>query len=183
MKIVSLYRQTMLKIMTQQQFETIYRQYYEYLYKEAFIRLRHAEEARDIVQDTMLNLWQSEIEPNNLGAYLRKAVLNGVVSRLNKKGLDSRMLIVQAELDSDDTDFEAEEAKRSLLRERIEHILDNDASQRPAAAFRAVFMRGLTYDEAASQLNISRSTVNKHVVSILKLLRTKLTRYVNEDEN
>ena len=155
------------------QFESIYRSCFEGLYRMAYVRLREPDDARDVVQDAMLRLWQSGRLPDNVPAYLARAVLNGVIDRLRARGLDDRSRIVAAELIREEYDGD-EEARLASLRAGVEQILDNEISPEAAAAFRAVHIRGLEYKEAAHLLGVTRSTINKHVVNVLRRLREKL---------
>jgi len=155
------------------QFESIYRSCFDRLYRMAYVRLRQADEARDVVQDAMLRLWQSGGVPDNVHAYLARVVLNGVVDRLRARGLDGRSCIVAEELSREEYDGD-EEARLAALRSDVERIIDNEVSPEAAAAFRAVHMRGLEYNEAAEMLGVTRATINKHVVNVLRRLRNSL---------
>lgn len=139
----------------------------------AYVRLRQADEARDVVQDAMLRLWQSGSVPDNVHAYLARVVLNGVVDRLRARGLDGRSSIVAEELSREEYDGD-EVARLAALRADVERIIDNEVSPEAAAAFRAVHMRGLEYNEAAEMLGVTRATINKHVVNVLRRLRNSL---------
>ncbi len=156
--------------MTREHFESIYRSHFEALYRAAYLRLRQADDALDVVQDAMLHLWQKAECPDNAGAYLRRAVLNGVVDKLRAQNQDERMRIVLGEMQNED------ESERTELKLRIEKILDNDISKEASSAFKAVYMRGLSYNEAADNLAVSRATINKHIVNVLRKLRECLTK-------
>jgi len=165
--------------MKQTEFETIYRSRYATLFRVAYIRLRQEDEARDVVQEAMLRLWQIKRMPDNVDAYLMRSVLNGVVDCLRARGLDERSRIVMDETVSGDYDSD-DETCRMALRAKVERILDKDISAEAAAAFRAVYMRGLTYDESAAVLGVTRATVNKHVVNVLRKLRERITNINSE---
>lgn len=53
--------------MTREHFESIYRSHFEALYRAAYLRLRQADDALDVVQDAMLHLWQKAECPDNPG--------------------------------------------------------------------------------------------------------------------
>ncbi len=144
--------------MTREHFESIYRSHFEALYRAAYLRLRQADDALDVVQDAMLHLWQKAECPDNAGAYLRRAVLNGVVDKLRAQNQDERMRIVLGEMQNEEYESEDESERTEL------------------SAFKAVYMRGLSYNEAADNLAVSRATINKHIVNVLRKLRECLTK-------
>lgn len=161
--------------MTREHFESIYRSHFEALYRAAYLRLRQADDALDVVQDAMLHLWQKAECPDNAGAYLRRAVLNGVADKLRAQNQDERMRIVLGEMQNEEYESE-DESERTELKVRIEKILDNDISKEASSAFKAAYMRGLSYNEAADNLAVSRATINKHIVNVLRKLRECLTK-------
>lgn len=161
--------------MTREHFESIYRSHFEALYRAAYLRLRQADDALDVVQDAMLHLWQKAECPDNAGAYLRRAVLNGVADKLRAQNQDERMRIILGEMQNEEYESE-DESERTELKVRIEKILDNDISKEASSAFKAVYMRGLSYNEAADNLAVSRATINKHIVNVLRKLRECLTK-------
>ena len=81
----------------------------------------------------------------------------------------------------------ADEADREDVRLKVRRMADDvlrtEVSEPAANAFNAVFRRGLSYDEAAHDLGVSRATVNKHVVNVLRKLRCTITlNRINDDD-
>ena len=169
--------------MTRKEFETIYRTHYGAMFRVAFLRLRDADDAREVVQDAMMRLWQRQAMPDNVAAFLRMAVLNGAIDRLRAIGLEERAAIVMAELAEPLADEADREDVRLKVRRMADDVLRTEVSEPAANAFNAVFRRGLSYDEAAHDLGVSRATVNKHVVNVLRKLRCTITlNRINDDD-
>lgn len=169
--------------MTRKEFETIYRAHYGAMFRMAFLRLRDADEAGDVVQDAMMRLWQRASLPDNVVAFLRVAVLNGVVDCLRTLGQEKRAAIVMTELAEAGDDETEREYMRLKVRRMADDVLRTEVSAAAANAFNAVFRRGLSYDEAAENLGVSRATVNKHVVNVLRKLRCSITlNRINNDD-
>lgn len=158
-------------------FQEIFKRYNRILFAHAYNKLRDKEEAKDVVQDVFMNLWNRSKEeafsPLNVKAYLHTAVRNRILDGLSKSKNAFRYLdSLQAFLDTENThaDFR--------IRERqLQATIDGAISTLPSR-MRLVFEMSrkehLSHKEIAQQLCLSDQTVTDQIKKALRILRTKL---------
>lgn len=150
-------------------FETIYRQNYTRLYYYALNITGDEETARDIVGDVMTTVWRniSNIEDATLNAYLMTSVRNRCVDRLRHIELDKKYVdnyIHEATLFYSDY---SEEAGKDRLVEQMLARLKPPTDR----ILRLCYLDRMKYRDVAKLLEISESTVKKHITKALKTLR------------
>lgn len=152
---------------TTSEFETFYSRYFPPAMRLATTLLHDEEEARDIVQEVFLKLWESDTRIDNPPTFIIKAVRNASLNRVNQ--LDTRekirrRLSLKNPDGDDDSDMEGriEETKSA-----VESLL----TQREQQTIELIYSDGMSYKEAAEKLGVSAATVNKHLVGALKKLR------------
>ena len=127
--------------------------------------LHEEDEARDVVQEVFLKLWESNIRVDVPEAFIIRAVRNACLNRINM--LDTRDKIrrrIMLEPPPDDFDFEGrnDEVRAVILRlltPREQEVVDR------------VYTEGMSYKETAENLEVSIAAVNKNIVSALRKLR------------
>lgn len=127
--------------------------------------LHEEDEARDVVHEVFLRLWESNIRAENPAAFLARAVRNACLNRIDK--LDTRERIRQRimlqppadDFDADRRNDEVRLAMRRLLTPREQEVVDR------------IYSDGMSYKEAAESLDVSVAAINKNIVSALKKLR------------
>lgn len=147
------------------EFESIYIRNFPLGMKIALSLLNEEEDARDVVQGVFLKLWESNIKIENPQAYIIRAVRNSCISRINS--LDVRKRIkskISLEPPPDDNEYfqkieEINKAIPQLLTNREQDVVER------------IYSDGMSYKEAAENLNVSVATINKNIVSSLKKLR------------
>ncbi|MCP9612542.1 RNA polymerase sigma-70 factor [Coprobacter tertius] len=159
-------------------FELIYRFYFKglCLFANKYVSLHEAEE---IVQDTMLFLWENrlDLKPEmSLKSLLFTIVKNKALNRQAHESMKSKVMqdmIARYEEIFDDPDFYLENELMALF---------SNALNKMPKEFRITFdmnrIDGLTHKEIASRLNISPQTVNYRICQILKRLREDLKDYL-----
>lgn len=158
--------------MTSTQFDNLYRKNYAILYRIAYTLIRDEEECRDIINETFAELLESNHTENisNIDGYLYNSVKNRALSFIRKQSMAERLkrfYPIERELSSQyDHEYE-----RKLL--QVHQFLDRQLSPPAREAIKLVFEKGMTYKDAADMMNVSYSTINKHVVNTLRLLRDK----------
>lgn len=156
-------------------FEEIYSRYWCFLVESAFKRLQFRQKAEDIVQNIFIDLYQRRHSIDftvSLKAYLSTALKFKVLNEFRSEGVRSSYLKSLFFRDSCKNDFSIHiEAKE--LDQKIEKLL----SQLPEKC-KNVFVLSrtdrLSNKEIANGLNISISTVEKHISKALKSLRANL---------
>jgi RNA polymerase sigma-70 factor (ECF subfamily) len=131
--------------------------------------------AEDVVQRTFLGVWRDRLtwSPRSVRAYLFRAARNTAFDEL--RGNQAR---ARRELGvSRDDERVATQPDAVLEETRIADAV-NDAigllPERRREAFTLIYLKGLTYEEAASVMGISTKTIGHHVSAALAELRMTL---------
>lgn len=148
------------------EFETLYTRCFPPSMSVAMSLLHDVDEARDVVQEVFIKLWESNIRPENPTAFIIRAVRNAClnrISRLDTREKIRRRLMLDSPPDGFDPDERSDEVRKAidrLLSPREQDVVDR------------IYSDGMSYKEAAESLEVSVATVNKNIVSALKKLRT-----------
>lgn len=147
------------------EFKNLYTQYFPPSMRLGMSLLHDEDEARDVVQEVFLKLWESDIQIENPAAFIIRAVRNASLSRINM--LDTHERILQKmtlepppdNISIEEHNDEIVSAIRRLLTPREQQVVDK------------IYSEGLSYKDTAENLRISVAAVNKYIVSALKKLR------------
>lgn len=147
---------------------------FEKLYTDIFplamglaLSLLHDEgEARDVVQEVMLKLWESDAAIVNPRAFVVRSVRNACINAINAKGVRDRVQQMLT-LDTVDDDVDIEQRSRTVAA-AVQQLL----TPRERQVVDRLYAQGMSYKEAASELGVTVAAVNKNVVAALKKLRT-----------
>ena len=165
----------------EQAFELLFKMYYTTLCSYSNKYLFNYEEARDVVQEVFLNLWENknEIDPKeSLKAYLFKITANSSINKLRRRKVKTKydeilkfVYVENSELSPHDSFLEQE------LSEYIGIAL-NKIPPQCRRVFDLSRIDGLKYSEIAEYLKISVKTVESHMSKALSILRTELKEYL-----
>lgn len=146
------------------------------VFVEGFLRRR--DEAKDVVQETFINVWarRSAWTPSgSVSSYLfqiaQNLALNERRRRRNQKGWTEREGPALVSRDSPDTPAETYDA--TLLRRAAEEAIESLPPRRREIFILARF-HGLSYREIADSMGISRQTVANQMSAALSELRRTL---------
>ncbi|SMC94161.1 RNA polymerase sigma factor [Pedobacter africanus] len=159
-------------------FKVIYDQYHRQVYNFAFKWIQEKESAQEIVQETMLYLWQlghKLKDIHNLEAYLKTIAKRKAIDVFRTKVLQEKSVRVLATAYIDGHN----DTEEGILMREARNILAEGISQLPAQqqqVYRLCQQQGLKYEEAARQLGISHGTVQTHMKLALKFLRTHVLK-------
>lgn len=152
---------------------------YEHIYKLFYSKLlRFAkrfidEEAHEIVQDSLLKLWENREQLRSiqsLEAYLMRSVRNACLNHIKHLQVESRYQATAAqalrelELQMYDDSGDPE------IQERLQRALDQIPEQRKKI-FYLSFIDGYKAKEISEMCGISERTVHTHVYNAMKFLR------------
>lgn len=162
-----------LKFSDEGAFTEIYHRYWEKLYKSAYIKLNDSEDAKEIVNDVLLDIWKrrADLSIEFLPAYLEKAVRFRVINHINRKKstalLDSFETVLQSPFKADSQVNMNEfisllEAWIAVLPEKQRRI------------FVKYYFDNLSTHEIAIDMNLSRKTVQNNLSMTVQYLKTKL---------
>src|SRR5690606_32155218 len=143
----------------------IYKHHWPTLWQFAMRHLRDGDEAKDVLQEVFLALWQNrgvlEIH-TSLSAYLRRATLNRVLKRTDHKqviALYRDRLLAGLNAGREST---AEVVALHELEARLAIGLDR-LPAKMRAVFEASRMEGLTHEQIAGKFGISKETVKSQI--------------------
>ena len=162
-------------------FVALYNKYHRKIYYTA-VKLTQSEDlAQDVTQNVFLKVWETRatLDPEkNFAAYISVICRNAVFDLFKKATLEEavkkelQQFTEVSENDGEDEDFY--EVYKNLLDEAIAAL----PPQR-RAVFELCKLQEKTYDEVASRMNISRSTVQDHIVKANKFIREYLLTHGN----
>lgn len=153
--------------------------YFQELYKYSARIVNQTESAEEIVQDVILNLWNSRktIEiTTSLKAYLTTSVRNRSINYLKKK-------YVLLETGSGDEVMMVPHSERSdkrVLTTELNDLVKTGLSMLPAKTqliFSLSRNSDLKHAEIATQLDLSQKSVEYHMTAALKHLRSFLSHH------
>lgn len=148
------------------EFEALYKQCFPPSMRLALSLLHEEDEARDVVQEVFLKLWESDIRLDNPTAFIIRAVRNACLNRISM--IDTRDKIHRRiMLDSPPDDFNPD-VRDAEVRSAIPRLL----SPREQEVVNRIYSEGMSYKEAAENLGVSVAAINKNIVSALKKLRS-----------
>lgn len=165
-----------LKLGDRSAFAEIFDRYSDLLYVHAYNKLRHKEEAKDMVQDVFIKLWdkhrQLEIK-SNLSGYLYVMVRNSIFSLISHKNVINNYSAAFCKFR-----LEGEAVTDHLIREKqLAKIIEAEIAALPPR-MREVFelrrKEHLSNKQIALRLNISELTVSDQMKKALRQLRLRM---------
>lgn len=161
-------------------FRKFYDFYFQRTYNSAYNLLKDAESTEDVVQDVFVQLWESKHkfqEGTDLWFYIYVLTRNACINKLREiqkdKKLVSALFITMQAQSTQAQDIAHED-------QLLEKFTLAKASLTPQQrlVFELCREQGLTYQQAAEQLNISKNTVKNHMIAALRIFKTQLLRDV-----
>ena len=170
----------LLKQDDQHAFDEMYERYFILLLNAAFKRLQSREDALEIVQDLFVQLYfkRKQIEHTyNIGGYLQMMLRNKIIDRFREQLVRKKHIYQLQQLKSESiTDTPDANIDVKILEQKIYAIIE----QLPDKC-REVFLlsrfENLSHQAIADKLNISVSTVEKHIVKALKIVRKHVDHF------
>ena len=158
-------------------FNMLYDKYWQTVYINSLKRLKNHDQAQDITQDIFASLWlrRSEQQIENLPAYLYAAVRNRVLNVFERERRYipiEQLLFDRPHPQNNPTD--ALTLQNELLN-RYQSLVGSLPSQRKMI-FRKYYEEGRSTQEIASQLSLSRKTVQNQLGRAVTFLRTRLSQ-------
>ena len=154
-----------------EEFDQIYREYYRPLFIFAKRYLEEDEDCHDLIDDVFEYLWNhfENIHISTIQSYLYTLLRGKCIDFLRRKNTELKYMHYAM---ASSVRFDTEEHIRELKeRERkIKEVIDSLPST-TRNIFVLCFVEHKKYAETAEVLHISVSTVKKHIVRALKLIR------------
>lgn len=160
-------------------FVIIYNRYWEKIYSISYWHLYDQEEAKDIVQELFVDLWdkRSQIEiSETIEGYLKVAIKNRLFNHMRAKGVRKRY-VQHVQQTAGDARSSTEESSNASELKRFYH----DEIQKLPDKMREVYLlnkeKGLRIEEIANHLSLSEQTVKNQLTNALKRIRNGLEHY------
>jgi RNA polymerase sigma-70 factor (ECF subfamily) len=158
-------------------YSQIFRRYFEPLRSNAFKLLKSEFWAEEIVQEVFLHLWLGRkqlVEVELPASYLYRITANRCLNRMRRQELEVKMQYLVKKVLHGTGDVRQE---NSYDLKRLE-ILVAEAVEKLPEQQRRIFLlqqeKGLSYQEIADCLGISKNTVRNHMVRTLQNIRCHL---------
>lgn len=158
-------------------YDTLFKKYYAYLCMIVYRMIQDKSAAEDVVQDVMLELWKKResIEIKNaVKSYLHRSVRNKTLNRIRDNKMkfegDEQLLEVPSGESSPIQMMQGEDLAQTLQK-TYEKL-----PEKCRIVFSLVKYEGLSYKEAAEQLEISVKTVENQISKALKIFREVLKK-------
>lgn len=158
-------------------FRNCYHKYVQKLYAFALRTARCPALAEDVVHDVFVKMWENrhKIDPEqSLQAWLFTVTRNHLLNLIKRKKIE----LAAVEQIYSETEPGQNHTEDEVLYNESERLFRQAVDQLPEKRrqiFRLCHIQGLTYDEAASQLNISSSTVNSQMVKARSSIKNYLS--------
>jgi RNA polymerase sigma-70 factor, ECF subfamily len=163
-------------------FDQLFRELYASLVRYAFSYLKDKSSASDITQDAFIKLWHKRetIDADlSIKAYLYKMVRNLSLNQLRNRSYEDVGLelvdlsaenSLQFESEDDGTNHQLELLKQWIMK----------LPERQREAFRLSRYEGLDHEEIAEVMNVSKWTVNNHIVQAMKNIQSYYDDHYSE---
>ena len=157
-------------------FESLFREYFDSLMHFAMKILGDEDDAREVVQQVFINLWDKRQEVD-LSTTLRSYLFTSVHNR-SLNVIRDRKKFSGAEIPEVAGQWDVGAQIESMeLEERVKAALDS-LPEKCREVFELNRFEGLKYSEIAERLEISVKTVENQMSKALKILREKLMKYL-----
>lgn len=158
-------------------FAVLYDRYYLPLCKKAFQRIPFIHKVEEIVQDVFVTTWSKSAsleDDGNIRAYLYAVLRNKILHELRTE--KSRALCkarLELMVSQQETTYSVHELDIREDEQEIHRII-NKLPPQCQKVFSLSRFEHLSYKEIAQYMNLSVTTVEKHITKALSILRSKM---------
>jgi RNA polymerase sigma-70 factor (family 1) len=159
-------------------FEIVFELYKKRVFSVALKMLKSEIEAEEIVQEVFLSIWHAKARLDDINdpeAYLFTITYNTIYTHLKKASRNRQVLDAiifnLSEIQNTTGDTIAGNETGKLIKEAIERL-----SPQQRTVYELSKQDGLSYDQIAEQMNISRNTVRNHLAEAMKTIRIFLKK-------
>lgn len=161
-------------------FTELYERYWERLFHTAAHALENKQEAEECVQDIFFSLWsrrETIVLKYAIHTYLSVAVKYSIIDIMKKRKKDRQYTKERLPF----IDIVAPSAESSLLEKELWERLERTIELLPEKCkiiYKMSREEGKTHDQIAKELNISKKTVNNHLVRSLKDIKNTISSVI-----
>jgi len=161
-------------------FRNVFDRFHPKIYRFVFSFLKDKERSEEIVQDTFLNFWmhRENLRPDLpiaplLFTIARRMLVDAWRKAASSENFRQRLIArMESELSND-----VEEKLFAAELERITQDALKKLNEQQQKVFALSRYEGLSYEEIAEQLHISKNTVKYHLMNALKVLRAHFSEH------
>jgi len=158
-------------------FDELYRLYSHKLFSFVFRILKDEADSDDIVQEVFLKIWEHReklLDCKLLNSFIFTIAYNNSISLIRKRISSTKYIEYLRDLSVNQPqgNFRTE-IELIELKNQIENLISH-LPERQKQVFLMHRKKGLTYPEIAGELEISKNTVENHMVKAMKYLRRNL---------
>lgn len=159
-------------------FDNLFESYSDKLYHFVLSIIKVPQLAEDIVQEVFIKIWERRLELNrhkSFKSFLFSIAYNETISLLRRKKLETKYLEqVVGFIDENKTLNTPElELEYHEIQKTIQQVVET-LPERRKQIYRLSREKGLSNNEIAEKLNISKNTVENQLVVALKTIREKI---------
>ena len=157
--------------MTDEEFDTLFRQSYPKLYRLAFSMLNDQEDSRDVVSGVFADLLDKTHLPAPTGeGYLMTMVHNRALNLLKHRRVENEVRADMLHAVQSDTPPCLADDDRLV---EVRTFIETQLTPQTRRVLTLCFDEKKTYQQAASELGVSVQAINKHISQALRKLRER----------
>ncbi len=160
-------------------FDAIYYKYSHKLHLFVLRYLKQEEDAEGIVQEVFIKIWESRKKIDtyqSFEGFIFTIAYNATISLLRKRMSETKSREYLKSLQQPDIPETAiDELQYKELNHKVQKLL-KELTHRQREIYQLSREEGLSHKEIAEKLDLSESTVNNHLVTILKYLKSHLDK-------
>ena len=161
-------------------FEVFFKAEYDSLCRFAFTFLKDPDDAEEVVQNCFVKLWdgRKSIEIGDFPkSYLFKMIRNASLNQIKHISIREDYKAYNERVNQESETVE-DQIEFNELQDKVSAVIQKMPPQRKRV-FEMSRFEGLKYREIAEHLNLSVKTVENHMGSAIKYLRTELKEYLH----
>ena len=154
-------------------FRAIYDQLHERIYRMLFALLKDAAQPEALLQETFVNLWLNRHKLNpaqSLYPYVYLVARRLATDQFRRKLSEAKAKTYLADR-QDEYSYDTDDTINAADLQRFADEVIKGLPRQQQVVYLMSRNEGLSYDEIAERLHISRNTVKNHLVSALKTLK------------
>jgi RNA polymerase sigma-70 factor (ECF subfamily) len=162
-------------------FDALFRNNWDHVFSTALVMTKATELSNDIAQEVFMALWQHRhamVDVENLNAYLFTTTRNQIFQKLRRLKLEDAYLKYSA--GQMGVTINTSDTERVLSVGDLKKLIAQGINQLPPqqqCAFRLSREQGLTHEQIAQEMGISKQSVKDYIVRAIAFLRKYLQSY------
>lgn len=159
-------------------FEMTFKDHYSYMYNLAFKITGDSSGSEDVVQNIFMNIWKkrSKIKiETSIRAYLHRSTINACYDFISKS--KKTISLERSESKDQFSEHTEQQVAHNELQEKLEIAIKN-LPTKCQVIFSLSRFKGLSSQQIADELAISKKTVDNQIGIALQKLRTELKEFI-----